>query len=99
MVGADLPTAQAVEKLARYRELADAAGRSRREVEAVLERRIALDGRADERSLGGSPREVLNAIRELRGETSISHFVWRRNEATPMDLYRFASEIQVLLQA
>jgi hypothetical protein len=41
----------------------------------------------------------LNAIRELRGRTAISHFVWRRNGATPMDLYRFASEIQLLLQA
>jgi hypothetical protein len=99
MLGADMPTARAVAKLVRYRELADAAGRSRREVEAVLERRIALDGEADERSLGGGTRDILNAIRELRGKTSISHFVWRRNGATPMDLYRFASEIQVLLQA
>jgi alkanesulfonate monooxygenase SsuD/methylene tetrahydromethanopterin reductase-like flavin-dependent oxidoreductase (luciferase family) len=99
MLGADMPTARAVERLVRYRELADAAGRSRREVEAVLERRIALDGEADERSLGGGTRDILNAIRELRGKTSISHFVWRRNGATPMDLYRFASEIQVLLQA
>ena len=99
MVGADMPTAQAVERLARYRETAAEAGRSRREVEAVLERRIALDGRADEHALGGSPRDVLNAIRELRGKTGISHFVWRRNGATPMDLYRFASEVQALVQA
>ena len=88
-----------VERLARYRDLADRAGRSRREVEAVLERRIALDGDPDERTLGGSPRDVLNAIRKLRGETGVSHLVWRRGGATPMDLYRFSSEVQVLLQA
>lgn len=99
MVGADLPTAEAVERLARYRSLADAAGRARHEVEVVLERRIALDGAGDERTLAGSPRDVLNAIRSLRAETAISHFVWRRSGATPMDLHRFASEIQVLLQA
>jgi alkanesulfonate monooxygenase SsuD/methylene tetrahydromethanopterin reductase-like flavin-dependent oxidoreductase (luciferase family) len=99
MAGADMPTAEAVEKLVRYREVADKAGRSTREVEAVLERRIALDGEADERTLGGTPREVLNAIRSLRGKTGISHFVWRRSGATPMDLYRFTSEVQVLLQA
>jgi len=99
MVGADMPTEQASERLARYREIADKAGRARREVEAVLERRIALDGAADECGLGGSPRDVLNAIRRLRGETGISHFVWRRGPAAPMDLYRFASEVQVLLQA
>ncbi|MAE95946.1 MAG: hypothetical protein CL910_14915 [Deltaproteobacteria bacterium] len=99
MVGADMPTAEAADRLARYREVADKAGRTRREVEAVLERRIALDGEADERRLGGSPRDILNAIRSLRGSTGISHFVWRRGEATPMDLYRFASEVQVLLQA
>lgn len=99
MVGADLSTDEAAERLARYRSLADAAGRSRCEVEAVLERRIALDGAGDERTLGGSPRDVLNAIRALRGRAAISHFVWRRDRATPMDLYRFASEVQLLLQA
>jgi alkanesulfonate monooxygenase SsuD/methylene tetrahydromethanopterin reductase-like flavin-dependent oxidoreductase (luciferase family) len=99
MVGADVPTAKAVERLARYRQLADDAGRARREVEAVLERRIALDGAADATSLGGSTRDILNQIRELRGQTGISHLVWRRSGATPMDLHRFASEIQVLLQA
>ena len=99
MLGAEVPTALAVERLARYREVAEKAGRARREVEPVLERRIALDGRGDERTLGGSPREVLNAIRDLRGRASISHFVWRRGAALPMDLYRFASEVQVLLQA
>jgi len=99
MVGAELPTNEAAERLARYRSLADAAGRSRCEVEAVLERRIVLDGAGDERTLGGSPQDVLNAIRALRGRTAISHFVWRRDRATPMDLYRFASEVQLLLQA
>lgn len=99
MVGADMSTAEAIDRLARYREIADKAGRERREVEVVLERRIALDGDADERTLGGSPRDVLNAIRGLRGKTGISHFVWRRSGATPMDLYRFSSEVQVLLQA
>ena len=99
MVSADMPTQEAVERLSRYREAADKAGRSRNEVEAVLERRIALDGSGDEIKLGGSPRDILNAIRRLRGQTGISHFVWRRDGVTPMDLYRFSSEVQVLLQA
>ena len=99
MLTADVATAVAVERLARYREVAEKAGRARREVEPVLERRIALDGEGDERTLGGSPRDVLDAIRDLRGRTGISHFVWRRGAAVPMDLYRFASEVQVLLQA
>jgi alkanesulfonate monooxygenase SsuD/methylene tetrahydromethanopterin reductase-like flavin-dependent oxidoreductase (luciferase family) len=99
MVGADVATEEAAERLARYRGVADSAGRARREVEAVLERRVALDGDSDDRTLGGSPRDILNAIRALRGRTGISHFVWRRNAATPMDLYRFASEIEMLLQA
>ena len=99
MVGADVPTEAAADRLARYRAVADSAGRARREVEAVLERRIALDGDADDRTLGGSPRDILNAIRALRGRTGISHFVWRRSSAAPMDLYRFASEIEMLLQA
>jgi alkanesulfonate monooxygenase SsuD/methylene tetrahydromethanopterin reductase-like flavin-dependent oxidoreductase (luciferase family) len=99
MVGADMPTAEAALRLARYREIADEAGRSRREIEAVLERRLVLDGEADERTLGGSPRDILNAIRDLRRKTGISHFVWRRGGPKPMDLHRFASEVQVLLQA
>ena len=99
MVGADMPTARAIERLARYRDVADKAGRSRREAEAVPERRVQLDGESDERCLGGSPRDLLNAIRELRGKAAISHFVWRRSGAQPMDLYRFASEVQMLLQA
>ncbi len=99
MVGADLPTSEAVLRLARYHEIADKAGRARREIEVVLERRVALDGATDERTLGGPPRDVLNAIVDLRRKTGVSHFVWRRGEATPMDLYRFASEVQLLLQA
>ena len=99
MVSADVPTVRAIELLGRYREVAGKAGRLPREVEPVLERRIALDGPADESRLGGSTREVLDAIRALRGQTGISHFVWRRDGVVPMDLYRFASEIQVLLQA
>lgn len=99
MIGADMATAEAAERLTRYRKLAGSAGRAPREVEPVLERRIALDAAGDAHTLGGSTRDVLNFIREFRGQTGISHFVWRRNGATPMDLYRFASEIQVLLQA
>jgi len=99
VVAAEMPTEEALDRLARYRRTADAAGRGRREVEAVLERRIAMDGGSDAHTLGGSPRDILNAIRDLRGRTGISHFVWRRNGAAPMDLYRFASEIEMLLQA
>ncbi len=99
LVGANVPTARAVELLCRYREVAGKAGRLRREVEPVLERRIALDGASDQARLGGSTREILDAIRGLRGRTGIAHLVWRRDAALPMDLHRFASEIQVLLQA
>jgi len=99
VVGADLSTAEAVERLTRYRSIADSAGRSRAEVDAVLERRVALDGAGDEHTLGGGTADLLNRIRELRAETSISHFVWRRNGSSPGDLYRFSGEVQMLLQA
>ena len=98
-VGADVPTSEAVERLASYRRTADEAGRSRREVEAVLERRIALDGASTDTVLGGSTRDIVEAIRAIRVETGIAHIVWHRDGEQPMDLYRFASEIQTLLQA
>ncbi len=99
MLGADLATDAAVERLARYREVADKAGRKRHEVEAVLERRLDLDGPGDASTLGGPPRKIVEAIRAIRAETYISHFVWRRSGVNPMDLFRFASEVQTLLQA
>jgi alkanesulfonate monooxygenase SsuD/methylene tetrahydromethanopterin reductase-like flavin-dependent oxidoreductase (luciferase family) len=99
MLGPDLPTRQAIDRLARYRARADAAGRGRAEVEVVLERRLGLDGPADECRLGGGARALVVAIRELRAKACVSHFVWRRRGAESLDLYRFASEVQTLLQA
>jgi alkanesulfonate monooxygenase SsuD/methylene tetrahydromethanopterin reductase-like flavin-dependent oxidoreductase (luciferase family) len=99
MVSADLPTEQAIDRLTRYRALADGAGRARREVEAVIERRLRIDGPGDGTALGGSTRDLVVAIGALRAKCGVSHFVWRRDGVAPMDLYRFASEVQPLLQA
>ena len=86
-------------RLARYRELADKAGRKRSEVEAVLERKIAFDTAGDDHTLAGSGNELVCAIRELRASTCISHLVWRRGGDDPMALYRFSVEVQTLVQA
>lgn len=99
LITADTPTPEAVERLVRYREVADEAGRKRREVEAVLERRINLDGAPDDCALGGTSEELQLTIRELSAKTSFSHFVWRRTGAAPLDLYRFSAAVQMLLQA
>jgi alkanesulfonate monooxygenase SsuD/methylene tetrahydromethanopterin reductase-like flavin-dependent oxidoreductase (luciferase family) len=99
VVRADVPTQKAVERLARYREAADAAGRTRGEVDAVLERRIALDGEADSHTLGGSARDLVNAIRDVRISSLISHLVWQRSANGGADLFRFAAEVQPLLQS
>jgi len=98
-VPAEVPTGRAVERLVRYREVADAAGRRRDEVDATLERRLVLDGEDDACALGGSSEALVIAIREIRGRTGISHVVWRRGTAAGADLYRFASEVQPMLQS
>jgi alkanesulfonate monooxygenase SsuD/methylene tetrahydromethanopterin reductase-like flavin-dependent oxidoreductase (luciferase family) len=99
VVGAEVPTERAIARLARYRKAADAAGRSRGEVDAVLERRIAVDGESDAQALGGGSRELVGAIRDIRASTYFSHLVWRRRANGGGDLLRFASEIQPMLQA
>jgi alkanesulfonate monooxygenase SsuD/methylene tetrahydromethanopterin reductase-like flavin-dependent oxidoreductase (luciferase family) len=99
VVGADVPTEQAVARLARYRKAADAAGRRRDEVEPVLERRIAVDGASDAQTLGGGSHELVCAIRDIRASAFISHLVWRRGGDDDGHLFRFASEIQPLLQS
>ena len=99
MLGPDLPTREAAERLARYRARADSVGRRSAEVEVVLERRLLLDGPGDECRLGGGTRALVTAIRELRAKACVSHLVWRRHGSEPLDLYRFASEVQTLLQA
>jgi alkanesulfonate monooxygenase SsuD/methylene tetrahydromethanopterin reductase-like flavin-dependent oxidoreductase (luciferase family) len=99
VMGAQVPTERAVARLARYRKAADAVGRGRGEVDAVLERRIAIDGESDAHALGGGSREIVRAIRDIRASTFFSHLVWRRSGNGDGDLLRFASEIQPLLQA
>jgi alkanesulfonate monooxygenase SsuD/methylene tetrahydromethanopterin reductase-like flavin-dependent oxidoreductase (luciferase family) len=99
VVGAEVPTERAIARLARYRKTADGAGRGRGEVDAVLERRIAVDGESDAHALGGGSRELVCAIRDIRASTFFSHLVWRRGGNGDGDLLRFASEIQPLLQA
>jgi alkanesulfonate monooxygenase SsuD/methylene tetrahydromethanopterin reductase-like flavin-dependent oxidoreductase (luciferase family) len=99
VVGAEVPTERAIARLERYRKTADAAGRGRGEVDAVLERRIAVDGESDAHALGGGSQELVCAIRDIRASTYFSHLVWRRSGNGDGDLLRFASEIQPLLQA
>ncbi len=102
LVGAETSTDAAVERLARYRTLACAAGRRPSEVEVILERTISLDGEGDGAALGGSARALVEQVRGLRAETGLSHLVWRRrsDEIGRVDLLvSFAREVQPLLQA
>lgn len=101
-VRADVPTDTAVERLARYRRLAAEAGVPRSSAEAVLERRINIGGRPDAAALGGSTGQLIDVIRGLKARTGISQLVWRRSTGETgqsQALYRFASEVQPLLQA
>ncbi|HJP41270.1 MAG TPA: LLM class flavin-dependent oxidoreductase [Dehalococcoidia bacterium] len=101
-VRADIPTTEAVERLARYRAIADAAGQRRSAVEPTLERRVEVDGSATESTLAGSSEDLVNMVRTIKTQTGISHFVWRRTaEQTGRTdlLLKFAGEVQPMLQA
>jgi alkanesulfonate monooxygenase SsuD/methylene tetrahydromethanopterin reductase-like flavin-dependent oxidoreductase (luciferase family) len=98
-IGADMGTDRAVERMQQYRALADAAGRSRYEVEAVLERRMGIGAKSDDYTLGGSADELICALREIAINASIAHFVWRRNGPEDGDLAQFAIEVHPMLQA
>ncbi|WP_018989700.1 LLM class flavin-dependent oxidoreductase [Aromatoleum toluclasticum] len=97
--GVNLTTAEAIERLARYRAIADGCGRHSYEVEAVLERNVAIDGASDAHTFGGSAHDITCAIRAAAAATRIGHFVWRYRDAAPNDLERFANEVQTRLQA
>lgn len=99
IVRADTPTEDAIEKLARYHRIAQSAGRSRAEVDPILERRIAIDGAGDAHTLGGSSSELIKIIRQLKLAAAFKHIVWRRSVGDDGQLMQFASEIQPLLQA
>ncbi|MBT4492665.1 MAG: LLM class flavin-dependent oxidoreductase, partial [Gammaproteobacteria bacterium] len=94
VVGADVPTEEAVERLARYRRLADEAGRSHAEVDPVLERRLEIGGSGDQLSLGGTPDELIKTIRQLKLVGGFRHLVWKRAAGSSQDgqLAKFASE-------
>jgi alkanesulfonate monooxygenase SsuD/methylene tetrahydromethanopterin reductase-like flavin-dependent oxidoreductase (luciferase family) len=101
-VGPDVPTATAVELLADYWQRASRAVRKPYEVEAVIERRIDPGGDGDGGTLGGSPADIVSAIRNLRVEADVSHLVWRRTpeqRGRVAQLSAYASEIQPLCQA
>ena len=102
IVGAEAPTAGAVERLSHFATIAAEVGHPAWAVEPVLERRIAFDEPGDAGALGGSPRELVEQVRSLRALTGLSHLVWRRSAAQlgrSEELMRFASEVQPLLQA
>lgn len=99
LVPASTPTTEAIDRMKRYRVLADGAGRARGEVEPVIERRMVMDGEPDEATLGGGSDELVASLRELCAEASMTHLVWRRNSPADGDLFRFAREVQPLLQA
>lgn len=99
LITAVTPTAEAIERLTRYRAVADAHHRSRAEVEPVLERRLVLDGPGDDHTLGGAPGELVQAIRDIGAPTGLAHLVWRRAATSDGDLFRFAGDVQPLLQA
>ncbi|MCC7077154.1 MAG: LLM class flavin-dependent oxidoreductase [Acidimicrobiia bacterium] len=87
-VAADVPADTAVERLGRYRKAADTAGRSRAEVEVVVERVIR-----DE-----SPPALVSFVRDMHAETGLGHLVLRRCGAGDVDLFRFAVDVYPLLQ-
>ena len=99
VVRADVPTEEAVERLARYRRIADDAGRSRAEVDPILERRLIIDGASDPHTLGGTSDELIKTIRQLKLVGSFRHLVWKRETSNDGQLLQFAGEIQPLLQA
>lgn len=99
MLRAEVATDEAIERLARYRKTAGQAGHGRAEVDAVLERRIDIDGKADTHNLAGAPMELVKKIRELKASGSFAHLVWRRDPGDEAELVRFASQVQPLLQA
>jgi alkanesulfonate monooxygenase SsuD/methylene tetrahydromethanopterin reductase-like flavin-dependent oxidoreductase (luciferase family) len=99
VVRADVPTEEAVERLARYRRIADDAGRSRAEVDPILERHMVIDGAGDSHTLGGSSDELIKIVRQLKLVGSFRHLVWKRAVSDDGQLLRFAGEIQPLLQA
>ncbi|MDP6375138.1 MAG: LLM class flavin-dependent oxidoreductase [Pseudomonadales bacterium] len=99
LVTAKVPTAEAVERFSRYWRIAAEAGRSSAEVEAVLARRIALDGEGNEYALGGSATDLATSISALRAASAISHLVWVRDAGDEGQLLQFASEVQPVLQA
>ena len=92
-------TDEAKRRLAKYRLLADDAGRKSHEVDAVIERHVAIDGPTDSYTFGGSTHDIACAIREFAAVTRVGHFVWRYRGHRPADMERFANEVQVRLQA
>lgn len=99
LVRAGVPTGEAVEKLCRYRAVADEAGRRRAEVEPVLERHLVLGRPGDDTVVGGSSAEIVNQLRDISAKTGVTHLVWNRRGPTDGDLFTFAREVQLMLQA
>lgn len=97
--GVNLTTAEAVARLAGYRDIAERCGRRSFEVDAVIERYVAVDGAADEHTFGGSTHQIACAIREAAATTRASHFVWRCRKSDAVVFERFANEVQTKLQA
>jgi alkanesulfonate monooxygenase SsuD/methylene tetrahydromethanopterin reductase-like flavin-dependent oxidoreductase (luciferase family) len=96
-VSADTATAEAVERLERYRSLAERHGRRHWQVEVVLERRMELDGTTDDHVLGGDVDTLVTRLRDIAAVTGVTHLVWRRG-AGAGDMFRFALEVHPLLQ-
>ncbi len=99
LVKAHTPTEEAVASLQRYREIAAAAGRRRGEVEVALERHIAMGGDGDDTTVGGSSTELIDLLRDLGATAGVSHLIWNRRGPSDGDLFQFAREVQLMLQA
>jgi alkanesulfonate monooxygenase SsuD/methylene tetrahydromethanopterin reductase-like flavin-dependent oxidoreductase (luciferase family) len=99
LVPAATPTEAAVERLQRYRHLADAAGRRRTEVEPALERHIVVGGASDATTVGGTPDELIDQLRDLGAAGGVTHLIWNRRSPRDGDLFGFASQVQLMLQA
>ena len=101
-VDADTPLDTVVERLRRYRDAASEAGRPRWATEAVVERRLAFEESDDQEVLAGSPADLIEGLRALGRDAGVQHLVWRRGPThvgRSDELFRFAGEVQPLLQA
>jgi alkanesulfonate monooxygenase SsuD/methylene tetrahydromethanopterin reductase-like flavin-dependent oxidoreductase (luciferase family) len=99
LLPATVPHVEVVDRLEQYHARAAAVGRLRREVDVAVERRIVVGGDTDDVAFGGRPDTLVDELRDLAAAGGITHLVWQRHGPADGDLFQFASQVQLLLQA